>query len=34
MPLLMWLAARFEQASMRLRPAFIKDGWRQVDNHG
>ena len=34
MPFLMWLAARFEQASARRRPSFIKEGWRQVDNHG
>lgn len=34
MPLLMLLAKRFEEAARRDRPAYIRDSWWQVDNHG
>ena len=33
MPLLMWLAARFEQSGRSRRPAFIKDSWREAKDN-
>ena len=33
MPLLMWLAARFEQRGRTQRPAFIKDSWREAKDN-
>ena len=34
MPLLMWTASRLERQVRVQRPFYIKDGWKQVDNHG
>jgi hypothetical protein len=33
MPLLMWLAARFEQRGRTRLPAFIKDSWREAKDN-
>ena len=33
MPLLMWLAARFDERGRVQRPAFIKDSWREAKDN-